>query len=134
MRWSAGLEPNGTERGARGGVCNVALEKVLIANRGEIAIRIMRAASELGIGAVAVYSQDDAASLHLKLAREVHALGGTGPRAYLDAEQIIRAAKATGCDAIHPGYGFLAENADFARRCAAERITFVGPAPETLAL
>ncbi len=100
---------------------------LLIANRGEIAIRIARAATDLGLRTVAVYSQDDASNLHTQIADESYALDNAGARAYLDAEAIIDAAKATGCDAIHPGYGFLAERADFARRCAQEGITFVGP-------
>jgi acetyl/propionyl-CoA carboxylase alpha subunit len=100
---------------------------LLIANRGEIAIRIARAAADLRLRTVAVCSQDDVASLHTRIADEVHVLPGTGVRAYLDADSIISAAKATGCEAIHPGYGFLAERADFARRCADEAIAFVGP-------
>lgn len=108
--------------------------RVLIANRGEIAIRIARAAAELGIPSVAVYSEDDAESLHTRKADDAVALKGSGPAAYLDAEQIIAVAKEAGCDAIHPGYGFLAENAAFARRCAEEGIRFIGPSAETLEL
>ena len=100
---------------------------LLIANRGEIAIRIARAAADLGLRAVAVHSEDDAASLHTRVADAVHALPGSGARSYLDGDAIIDAAIACGCDAIHPGYGFLAERGDFARRCADEGITFVGP-------
>ena len=100
---------------------------LLIANRGEIAIRIARAAADLGLRAVAVHSEDDATSLHTRVADAVHALPGSGARSYLDADAIIDAAIASGCDAIHPGYGFLAERGDFARRCADEGITFVGP-------
>ena len=100
---------------------------LLIANRGEIAIRIMRAAAELGIRTVAVFSEDDAASLHTRKADEARPLRGAGAAAYLDAEQIIAVAKDAGCDAIHPGYGFLSENAAFARRCAEAGIAFVGP-------
>ena len=111
------------------------LTSLLIANRGEIAIRVTRAAAELGIRTVAVFSEDDAQSLHTRKADEAHALRGSGPAAYLDGEQMVAIAKATGCDAIHPGYGFLSENAGFARLCAAaEGITFVGPDPETLEL
>ena len=110
------------------------ITKLLIANRGEIAIRIMRAARELGIPAVAVYSQDDDASLHVRRADETHPLDAVGARAYLDVEAIVAAAKTTACDALHPGYGFLAESAELARRCAEEGITFVGPAVETLEL
>ncbi len=108
--------------------------KLLIANRGEIAIRIARAAADLDLPSVAVHSRDDARSLHLRAADEVQELPGQGAAAYLDADAIITAAKATGCDAIHPGYGFLSERADFARRCAAAGITFIGPAPDHLEL
>jgi acetyl/propionyl-CoA carboxylase alpha subunit len=108
--------------------------KILIANRGEIAIRIVRAAADLGIGTVAVYSQDDARSLHVARADASHGLPGTGARAYLDGEAIIAAAKATGCDAIHPGYGFLSENGAFAADCKTAALTFIGPSPEHLDL
>lgn len=108
--------------------------KLLIANRGEIAIRIARAAGELGLPTVAVHSKDDAASLHLRHADEVVALDGVGARAYLDIDAIVGAAKAAGCDALHPGYGFLSENPALARRCAAEGIRFVGPRVEALEL
>lgn len=107
---------------------------LLVANRGEIAIRILRAAAELGIRTVAVYSEDDARSLHTRKADEARALSGTGTKAYLDIEQIVAVAKASECDAIHPGYGFLSENAGFARRAAAEGIKFVGPRAEILEL
>ena len=107
---------------------------LLIANRGEVAIRIARAAADLGLRTVAVYSEDDAASLHTRVADESRALPGGGARSYLDADAIIAAAVATGCDAIHPGYGFLAERGDFARLCADEGITFVGPNVEHLEL
>ncbi|MEO9190027.1 MAG: biotin carboxylase N-terminal domain-containing protein, partial [Acetobacteraceae bacterium] len=110
------------------------IEKLLIANRGEIAIRIARTAAEMGIRTLAVFSEDDATSLHTRGADEAFALAGTGPAAYLDAACIISLARRTGCDAIHPGYGFLSENAAFARLCAEAGIRFVGPRPETLAL
>src|SRR5258708_6149875 len=107
---------------------------LLIANRGEIAIRVMRAAAELGIRTVAVFSADDAQSLHTRKADRAVALDGVGARAYLDGEKIIALAKESGCAAIHPGYGFLSENAAFARSCAEHAITFVGPSPEILEL
>jgi len=110
------------------------LKNLLVANRGEIAIRIMRAAAELGIRTVAVFSEDDANSLHTRKADEACPLRGAGVAAYLDMEQQIAVAKEAGCDAIHPGYGFLSENARFARRCAEEGIIFVGPRAEILDL
>ncbi|HEY0803196.1 MAG TPA: carboxyl transferase domain-containing protein [Steroidobacteraceae bacterium] len=109
-------------------------KKLLIANRGEIAIRIARTAAELNIESVAVYSRDDAAALHVKACGEALALTGTGPAAYLDGHQILRLALDSGCEAIHPGYGFLSENAAFARLCNNAGVIFVGPSPETLAL
>lgn len=108
--------------------------KLLIANRGEIAVRIARAAAELGMPTVAVFSEDDARSLHVSRADESAALTGAGPAAYLDGEQLLRAADEHGCDAIHPGYGFLSENAGFARSCGDAGIRFVGPPPEALEL
>ena len=101
--------------------------KLLVANRGEIAIRIMRAAAELNIPTVAVFPNDDAVSLHTGKADEAVALEGVGSAAYLDIEQIIGVTKKTGCDAVHPGCGFLAENPEFARRCVEEGLTFIGP-------
>ncbi|MFN7418713.1 MAG: biotin carboxylase N-terminal domain-containing protein, partial [Alphaproteobacteria bacterium] len=109
-------------------------KRLLIANRGEIAIRIARTAADMGVGTVAVYAEDDAASLHVRVADEAVALGRTGVPAYLDIEGMIAAARSAGCDAIHPGYGFLSENADFARACEAAGLTFVGPRPESLRL
>jgi acetyl/propionyl-CoA carboxylase alpha subunit/acetyl-CoA carboxylase carboxyltransferase component len=107
---------------------------ILVANRGEIAIRIARAARELGLRAVAVYARDDAGSLHVRRADEARELPGEGAAAYLDGGQLIAAAQAAGCAALHPGYGFLSENAAFARGCAAAGIAFVGPGPELLEL
>ena len=107
---------------------------LLVANRGEIAIRVMRAAAELGVRTTAVFSEDDDRSLHTRRADVARLLRGSGARAYLDAEQILALATEEECDAIHPGYGFLSENAAFARRCAEAGITFVGPQPETLEL
>jgi acetyl/propionyl-CoA carboxylase alpha subunit len=108
--------------------------RLLIANRGEIAIRIMRAAAELGIATVAVFSEDDALSLHTRKADEARPLRGSGVAAYLDGAQLIAIAKDAGCNAIHPGYGFLSENAEFARRCVADGLIFVGPRAEVLEL
>jgi acetyl/propionyl-CoA carboxylase alpha subunit/acetyl-CoA carboxylase carboxyltransferase component len=108
--------------------------KLLIANRGEIAIRIARAAADARLASVAIYPADDALSLHVRIADESRQIPGRGARAYLDIEGVIGAAKAMGCDALHPGYGFLSENADLARRCAAEGIVFVGPSPTALQL
>ena len=102
-------------------------KKILIANRGEIAIRIARAAASLGIPTVAVFPEDDRASLRLRHADAAHLLPGRGVRAYLDMEAIVAAARATGCDAVHPGYGFLSENAAFAQRCADAGLRFIGP-------
>ncbi len=110
----------------------MSFKRVLIANRGEIAIRIARAAAEMELTSVAVYAEDDAASLHVKAANEAVALKGAGPKAYLDIEGIIKAALEAHCDAVHPGYGFLSENAAFAKACAAAGIAFIGPAPEVL--
>jgi len=110
------------------------VSKLLVANRGEIAARVLRAAADLNIPTVAVHTGDDRASLHRHLADEVHELPGTGVSGYLDAEAIIGAALEHGADAIHPGYGFLAENAAFARACGAAGITFVGPSPALLDL
>ena len=108
--------------------------KLMIANRGEIAVRVLRAAGELGIRTVAMYSQDDAHSLHRRLADESHGLAKSGAAAYLDIDAVLRAAKGARCDAIHPGYGFLSENAGFARLCGEEGLTFVGPRPDLLSL
>ena len=108
--------------------------KLLIANRGEIAIRIARAAGETGLATVAIYPVDDALSPHLRAADAAREIPGRGARAYLDIEAVIAAAKAAGCDALHPGYGFLSENTALARRCAEEGITFIGPSPEALDL
>src|SRR5215469_16333865 len=105
---------------------------LLIANRGEIAIRIAEAAAGLGIRTVAIFSEDDAASLHAIRADESRPLKGTGAAPYLDADQIVMLACEAGCDAIHPGYGFLSENAAFARRCIEAGLVFIGPAPELL--
>jgi acetyl/propionyl-CoA carboxylase alpha subunit/acetyl-CoA carboxylase carboxyltransferase component len=112
----------------------MSVEKLLIANRGEIAIRIARAAHELDIDTVAIHSEDDGSSLHTRATNESIELNNRGVAAYLDIDQIVDTALAAGCDAIHPGYGFLAENADFARALEAAGIVFVGPSSEQLAL
>jgi acetyl/propionyl-CoA carboxylase alpha subunit len=110
------------------------MERLLIANRGEIAIRIARAAGELGIRTVGVFSEDDAGALHVRRVDEAQALRGAGPAAYLDVEQLMDVARATGCDALHPGYGFLSESPVLARRATDEALRFVGPRAEVLEL
>ncbi len=110
------------------------IRSVLIANRGEIAIRIARAATDLGMRTVAVATADDANSLHLRAADEHVVLAGRGVAGYLDMDAMIEAAQSSGCDAIHPGYGFLAERGEFARRCRRAGLNFVGPTPELLEL
>ncbi|MFC3882865.1 acetyl-CoA carboxylase biotin carboxylase subunit [Bacillus songklensis] len=109
------------------------IKKLLIANRGEIAVRIIRACKELGIESVAVYSEADRDSLHVQLADEAYCIGPTSSKdSYLNFTNIMSVATSTGCDAVHPGYGFLAENADFAELCRECNITFVGPSPEAI--
>ncbi len=105
---------------------------LLVANRGEIALRVVRSATELGIDTVAVYAEDDADSPHVAAATRAVALTGAGPAAYLDGAALLRAATETGCTLVHPGYGFLSENAEFAESCAAAGVTFVGPDPQVL--
>ena len=107
--------------------------KILIANRGEIAVRIIRACKEMGIATVAVYSQADAEALHVALADESCCIGGPAPAdSYLNQERIVSAALATGAQAIHPGYGFLSENAQFAALCGRNGLVFIGPSPESM--
>jgi len=110
------------------------VQKLLIANRGEITVRIARTAAEMGIETVAVYSDDDARSLHTRRADAAIALGSSGARAYLDMDRVTAIAADMGCDAVHPGYGFLSENSAFARQIEAAGMAFVGPTPESLAL
>ena len=110
-------------------------KKILIANRGEIAVRVIRACAEMSIATVAVYSDADRAALHVRMADEAVHIGPAPSReSYLVIDSIIRAAKQTAADAIHPGYGFLAENAVFAQACADAGITFIGPSPKAIAL
>lgn len=109
------------------------IKKVLIANRGEIALRIVRACNELGIKTLAVYSEADVQSLHVQLADEAICIGApAGNQSYLKADRIIAAAEVANVDAIHPGYGFLAENADFAEQCSKCKIKFIGPSTEAI--
>jgi acetyl/propionyl-CoA carboxylase alpha subunit/acetyl-CoA carboxylase carboxyltransferase component len=110
------------------------IRRLLIANRGEIAVRLLRAAADSGTESVIAHADDDIDSLAVRLATRAEPLAGAGPAAYLDIAAVIDAARRTGCDAVHPGYGFLSESAAFARACAEAGLLFVGPTPEQLAL
>src|SRR5699024_3828445 len=110
------------------------INKVLVANRGEIAIRVFRACTELNIRTVAIYAKEDSGSLHRYKADEAYIIGEdeSPTEAYLDVDQIIEIAKQVNVDAIHPGYGFLSENIEFAKRCEEEGLIFIGPSSEHL--
>ncbi len=108
------------------------IKKILIANRGEIAVRIVRACAEMGITSVAVYAEADRYALHVKKADEAYSLGPDTVAGYLNAHRLVNLAVATGCDALHPGYGFLSENPELAEICARRGIRFIGPGPEVI--
>ena len=111
------------------------IEKVLIANRGEIALRVIRTCKALGIKTVAVYSDEDRNSMHVKQASESYHIGEAAPaKSYLNQEKILDVMLSSGADSVHPGYGFLSENDDFARLCEKNKIIFIGPSADSMNL
>src|SRR5690242_13727724 len=109
-------------------------KKILVANRGEIAMRIIRACRELNIATAAIYSEADSTGIYVKKADEAYVVGPGPVKGFLDGRQIVELALRIGADAIHPGYGFLSENSEFAERCKAAGITFIGPSPAAITL
>jgi acetyl/propionyl-CoA carboxylase alpha subunit len=114
------------------GFVQAMLRKILIANRGEIAVRIIRACAEMGIRSVAVYSEADRFALHVKKADESYCIGSEPVAGYLNIYGLVNLAAATGCDAIHPGYGFLSENTQFAKACKERGLIFIGPEADVI--